>query len=111
MGEFPASILRRLVMSTRIDRREFLTALALGAASATTVNAEAGESAEAIAAYQSAGHPLDPLTAREIETVARLLRSTGRTNQDSRFSTISLAPLGPEPSGRVALAVVYQIDT
>src|SRR5437879_5357512 len=98
--------------SPRIDRRKFLQALALGAASAAVVS-EHGEPAEAAptAALQATPHPLDPLTGREIEAVSRLLKSTGRTDPNSLFSTIALAPQGPEqPSGRIALAVVYQAD-
>src|SRR5439155_16073126 len=60
---------------------------------------------------QAIPHPLDPLTSQEIESVSRLLKSTGRTDQNSLFSTIPLAPNNPDqPSGRFALAVVYQAD-
>src|SRR5437016_531513 len=106
--------MRNMNESRLIDRRGFLQALALGATSVAAAGGDIGADAEAIAttAFQGAPHPLDPLTSREIETVGRLLSSTSRTNQSSRFSTIALAAQGPEsPAGRIALAVVYQTDT
>src|SRR5262249_36832461 len=96
-----------------IDRRTFLQAVALGAASATVAAADPGQPSESILEpeLQTVPHPLDPLTAREIETVSRLLNSTGKTDVNSLFSTITLAPQAPEePPGRRALAVVYQTD-
>ena len=99
-------------MTEKFDRRGFLKAIAVGAASAAAA-AEPGELAGAApaTALQASPHHLDPLTSREIETVSRLLKSTGRTDQNSLFSTIRLAPSSPDKSsGRVALAVVYQAD-
>src|SRR5437667_10269194 len=96
---------------SKIGRRVFLQALALGAASAAAV--ESRESSEATPAplLQAVPHPLDPLTSREIESVSRLLKSTGRTDQNSLFSTITLGPHNPDqPSGRFAVAVGYQAD-
>ena len=81
----------------------------MGATSAAALSGPAD--AAPAAALQATAHPLDPLNAREIETVSRLLKSTGRIDPNSLFSTITLAPQGPEkPSGRIALAVVYQAD-
>jgi primary-amine oxidase len=97
--------------SSKIDRRRFLKSIAAAAVSTAAV-AESGELAEAIPAeLQSSPHPLDPLTSREIEAVSRLLKSTGRTDQNSLSSTITLAPHNSDQSsGRFALAVVYQAD-
>ena len=96
--------------SRKIDRRGFLQAIALSASSVAAA-AEHGEPVEpaVTAAPQTSTHPLDPLSSQEIERVSRLLRSTGKTDQNSLFSTITLSSHGiDQPPARTALAVVYQ---
>src|SRR5262249_31389942 len=96
----------------KIDRRGFLQAIALGAASAAAAAGPCEASEAALGAeLQSTPHPLDPLSSGELESVSRLLQSASKTDQSSLFSTIALTPPNPDqPTRRLALAVVYQPD-
>ena len=69
-----------------------------------------------VAAVDQPRHPLDPLTATEIESAAKIVKASGRMAADALFSTIILDEPSKEdvrrfapgaPIKRLAFVVVY----